>query len=322
MLNMKIKRYSGEFRTIWDEFVSLAKNKHFFFMRDYLEYHSSRFNDFSLMIYDDKDTLIGLLPANIIDDKLISHQGLTFGGLVLKSSAKQKDVLEIFSSLQVFLAENFLSSLLYKRIPSIYHNIPSDEDLYALFRINARLIRRDVSSSIKIANQIKYSKGRKWIIKKSEEAGVSYAESSNVSDFWDNLEEVLQNSHNVKPVHSKEEIIYLQGLFPKNIKFYSAVHDNKQVAGAVVFIVDKVVHTQYLYNTLDGREVGALDGLVNHLVKNVYQHCDYFDFGISNENQGVYLNEGLISQKEGFGARAIVHDFYEIYPEGNSEHTL
>lgn len=38
----------------------------------------------------------------------------------------------------------------------------------------------------------------------------------------------------------------------------------------------------------------------------------YFDFGISNENNGRFLNRGLIAQKEGFGARTIVHDFYEL----------
>jgi len=314
---MQIKKYSADFRKIWDEFVTLSKNKHFFFLRDYLEYHSDRFNDFSLMFFDDKDSLVGLLPANICEDSLISHQGLTFGGLILKNSAKQKDVLDIFSCLQLFLKESNISKLLYKRIPSIYHAIPCDEDLYALFRINAKLVRRDVSSTIKISNQIKYSKGRKWIIKKSEEAGVIYCESTNIHDFWNNLEDVLYASHSVKPVHTENEIIYLRGLFPKNIKFFSAIHNEKQVAGAVIFVIDKVVHTQYLFNTIMGREVGALDGLVNHLVKDIYSDYDYFDFGISNENQGKYLNDGLISQKEGFGARAIVHDFYEIYPDEN-----
>ncbi|WP_213786225.1 hypothetical protein [Citrobacter portucalensis] len=58
--------------------------------------------------------------------------------------------------------------------------------------------------------------------------------------------------------------------------------------------------------------MGALDGLIDHLVNNKYGHMRYFDFGMSNEKQGLILNEGLISQKEGFGARTITHDFYEI----------
>lgn len=38
----------------------------------------------------------------------------------------------------------------------------------------------------------------------------------------------------------------------------------------------------------------------------------YFDFGISTEDNGKFLNQGLISQKEGFGGRSITHYFWEI----------
>ena len=61
-----------------------------------------------------------------------------------------------------------------------------------------------------------------------------------------------------------------------------------------------------------GKEIGALDFVLNDLIKNIYRDYKYFDFGISNENNGQFLNEGLIAQKEGFGARAICHDFYKI----------
>ena len=43
----------------------------------------------------------------------------------------------------------------------------------------------------------------------------------------------------------------------------------------------------------------------------LYADRRYFSFGISTEQAGQYLNEGLIAQKEGFGARTVVHDFYE-----------
>lgn len=314
---MFVKKYQSEDSIIWNEFVALAKNSHFFFLRKYMDYHSSRFVDHSLMIYDDKDSLIALLPANILDDKLISHQGLTFGGLLIKASAKQGEILSVFRCLQKYLSANNLKSLLYKRIPYIYHDMPCDEDLYALFRIDAKLTRRDVSSTIKLERQIKYSKGRKWIVKKASESGMIYRESLDVDDFWNNLTTVLQKTHGVNPVHTLEEIKYLHETFPKSIKFYIAELNNEQISGAVIFDVGNTVHTQYLFNSEAGRQVGALDGLIDHLVKNIYADRDYFDFGISNEEQGRILNEGLISQKEGFGARAVVHDFYEIYPHSD-----
>ena len=39
---------------------------------------------------------------------------------------------------------------------------------------------------------------------------------------------------------------------------------------------------------------------------------EWLDLGTSNEMQGRYLNEGLIHQKEGFGARGVCYDCYEM----------
>lgn len=309
---MKIKKYNESDKKIWDEFVSLAKNKHFLFFRDFMEYHSDRFNDHSLMFFDDSQKLLAILPANSAEGVLFSHQGLTFGGLVIKTSAKQNEVNEIFNAIPPYLKMNGFSSLIYKKMPYIYHSFPCDEDLYSLFMVNASLIRRDVSSTIKVSNPIKYSEGRKRIIKKANASGISYQESDDLLGFWDNLTNVLMSGHGAKPVHSYDEIVSLKKMFPEQIKVYAAYINEMQVAGVVIFLADNAAHTQYLYNTDIGRNIGALDGLIDHLVKTVFFDKEYFDFGISNENQGRYLNEGLISQKERFGARAIVHDFYEI----------
>ena len=46
-----------------------------------MEYHSDRFKDYSLLFYRDGQ-LVGLLPANIRNDTLFSHEGLTFGGVI------------------------------------------------------------------------------------------------------------------------------------------------------------------------------------------------------------------------------------------------
>ena len=55
-----------------------------------------------------------------------------------------------------------------------------------------------------------------------------------------------------------------------------------------------------------------LDLLFFHLLDTVYVEKPFFDFGKSTENDGRDINRGLIEQKEGFGARAIVHDQYYV----------
>jgi hypothetical protein len=73
-----------------------------------------------------------------------------------------------------------------------------------------------------------------------------------------------------------------------------------------------VAHAQYIAAGEDGKRAGALDALFAWLIEERYRDKRYFDFGISTEGDGRVLNEGLIDQKEGFGARGVVHDRYEL----------
>jgi len=309
---MKIIKYSKEYKDQWDNFVKQAKNSHFFFHRDYMEYHSDRFEDFSLLFFDKKDKLIALLPANIKDDTLYSHQGLTFGGFLVDYKMKTAIMLDIFAKLKEFLKEKGIRKLIYKCIPYIYHKLPAEEDRYTLFINDAKLFRRDVTATIDLTNKIKYQEQRKRAIKKAIKNGLIVEKSKDFEQYWKILEKTLKDKHNSKPVHSVDEIIKLHNLFPENIKLFITKKDNEILAGTVIFENENIVHTQYLANSEKGRELGALDLVIDELINEVYKDKKYFDFGISNENNGRYLNIGLINQKEGFGARAVVHDFYEL----------
>ncbi|MFA0001683.1 GNAT family N-acetyltransferase, partial [Vibrio lentus] len=196
--------------------------------------------------------------------------------------------------------------------PHIYTSIPSEEDRYALFRLNATLFRRDVSTTIIQDDKVPYQKLRKRMIKKASKAGLILNEVNDFSSYWNLLSEVLVKEHGVKPVHTFEEIDSLRRAFPNNIVCHSISYEGKVIAGVVLFITENVIHCQYIAASDDARKIGALDYLIDHLINEVYQEVKYFDFGTSNEDSGRKLNEGLIFQKEGFGARAVVHDFYEI----------
>ncbi|MGB4601169.1 MAG: GNAT family N-acetyltransferase [Bacteroidales bacterium] len=309
---MKIKRYTPDYKSTWDSFVNNSKNGHFFFQRDYMEYHSDRFNDISLLAFDDKEILLSILPANKQGDTVYSHQGLTFGGFLVNDKMKTETMLEIFETLKVYLKSQNIKKLVYKCIPYIYHIKPSEEDRYAFFRNDAKLIRRDVTSTIDLTEQVRYSKGRKWTINKAKKESIQTFKSDDYETFWNLLTDVLESNHEAKPVHTLEEMKKLANLFPKNIKLFLSKKDERIVSGALIYENQNIVHTQYLANSEEGRELGALDLLIDYLIKDIYKNKKYFDFGISNEDAGRYLNTGLIAQKEGFGARAVVHDFYEL----------
>lgn len=312
MSSIIVKKYSSEDKEKWDAFISKSKNGHFFFSRDYMEYHSDRFTDFSLIVYGDKGKAIALLPANIKDNVIYSHQGLTFGGFIIDDTMKSELMLEVFSRTKDFLKQHNVERVVYKCIPYIYHTRPAEEDRYALFVNDARLIRRDVTSTVYLDKDVRYSKGRKWTVNKAKKELIDVYESDDLASFWELLESVLASSHDARPVHTLSEIMQLSTRFPENIKLYLAKKDEKILSGALIYENADIAHTQYLANSEIGRELGALDLLIDHLIKEVYKNKKYFDFGISNENDGRFLNTGLIAQKEGFGARAVVHDFYEI----------
>ena len=82
---VSLRRYTASDAPQWDRFVEDSKNGTFLFLRGYMDYHSNRFTDHSLMFYDEKQRLIALLPANEKDGILYSHQGLTYGGLVIST---------------------------------------------------------------------------------------------------------------------------------------------------------------------------------------------------------------------------------------------
>jgi hypothetical protein len=297
----------------WDNFVATAKNGHFMFYRDYMDYHADRFVDHSLMFYDEKERLIAVLPANIKESVIYSHQGLTFGGLLINSKVSTEKVYDLFLCTIEFLKEKGgIDSTVYKRMPDFYTAYPAQEDLYTLFLLDAKLLRRDVSVAIDMDYPYSFQEMRKRKVKKARKTGLEFFEESCFKEYWELLSEILSTQHNTNPVHSLEEIELLQSKFPNNIKCYTARLNGELLAGTVIYETESVVHTQYLANSEKGRELGALDLVIEHLIKNVYKDKKYFDFGISTEDNGRTLNKGLIAQKEGFGARAFVHDFYEI----------
>lgn len=308
---MDIVRYSRDKKNEWNAFLKNSKNGLFLFDRDYIEYHSDRFIDFSLMFYN-KDELIALLPANIADNVLVSHGGLTFGGFITDLEMKTSSMLILFDELKDYLKTRLIDKMIYKCVPHIYHTIPSDEDRYALFRNGATLFRRDITSTVYLREKSEFQKIRRRRIKKAELDNLYVKKIDDFGSYWRILEENLSNTHNTKPVHTLEEIENLHSKFPDNIKLFASFQDDSMKAGVVVYESTNVAHVQYIANSEDSKDTGSLDLIFAYLINEYCKNKKYFDFGISTENGGLFLNEGLIFFKEGFGARGIVHDFYEV----------
>lgn len=311
-MEIQVERYNREQQNQWDDFVRTSKNSTFLFYRNYMEYHAPRFRDYSLLIKDEKDNLVALLPANHKGSLLQSHGGLTYGGFITGQNMTSVTMLKVWQAvLEHLLGEGF-DSLYYKTMPYIYHRLPAEEDRYALFLAGASVCRRDVLSVVRNEPRAKYQERRRRAVRKAEKQGLEVRTGSCFDQFWPILAATLQSRFGVEPVHNLDEIQLLHSRFPENIKLYSTWSEEQMLAGVVIYESSQVAHVQYIAASPEGRSQGALDLLFDTLLKTVYQDKPFFDFGISNEMEGYKLNVGLIEQKEGFGGRAVVHDYYQV----------
>lgn len=333
--DMTILPYSINKKEVWNKFVEDSKQGTFLLDRNFMDYHADRFFDCSLLVYNDDvsdaddcdESLIAVFPANWDEGSrtVYSHNGLTYGGLLTKANITQNEVMKIIQKILMYF-ESYLGArfLVYKPIPYIYSRVPSQEDLYALFRAGAQLEARSVSTVVSVSHPLNMRTLRVRQAKKALEHGfyierMKEGDESCLREYWTVLEEVLKEYHNTKPVHTVEEMLLLMSRFPKDIKLFVVKDtDSRIVSGIVVFETDTVAHIQYIASAADGRKYGALDLLLRHLCDEKYKDKEFIDFGISTENGGKILNEGLIFQKEGFGGRAVCYDVYRIALERSS----
>ena len=308
---LTVSVYKPENKDLWDNFVSNAKNGVFLFKRDYMDYHKDRFQDHSLLFFKGNN-LIGLLPANLDHKTLHSHAGLTFGGIISDYEMTQSLMLSIFDKLIEHCKEEGITQFIYKTIPHIYHTVPADEDLYALFRSNARLIARNLSSAIFLPGKGAFDSRRKESLRKARKNGLAVKRSYDLESFMALAEFILLEKHGVRPVHTVEELAPLMSRFPDNIKLFVSSKQDVLFSGIVIYESENVAHGQYAANSNLGRTIGAQDIIEDYLINEYYRDKKYFDFGISTLKLGKELNEGLLTRKEGFGASAINYDFYEI----------
>ena len=276
-----------------------------------MEYHQNRFEDYSLMIYKEKK-LLAVLPANIIENRVYSHQGLSYGGILFQNTITFYDALECYKILLKHFHEAGIEDFYLKLTPKMYHLQASDEIDYALFILKAEIQVRDVSMLIDKTNHNSCSTLRKRYLKKATRLALKIEESYDFKVFWEEiLSPNLMNKFNLKPVHSLSEIQHLKKNFPNNIKQFNVLHNNQVIAGCVIFDTKRVCHIQYIATKKDSN-LGALEFLVNELLNTIYKEKAYFNFGISNINKGKNINLGLSNWKQSFGASPVIHDFYKI----------
>ena len=301
---------------LWDAFVAASWNGTFLHTRRFLSYHRGRFNDLSLLL-EVGGKLVGVFPAALDPDQegtVTSHPGITYGGLVHQGACTGETMVETLTALAGWYCAQGLEQLRYKVVPFPYQQTPSQDELYALFRLGARRYRADLAAVVDYAARPKLHQLRRRGLKKATRAGVVIAGgTAYLQSFWELLNAHLQEKFGVAPTHSLAECEELCRLFPEQLECVVALQEGVIVAGVLLFHHARTVHLQYAATSAAGRRVGALDLLLEGCLE--ASRADgrrHFSFGISNEKEGTLFNSGLHRFKTGFGAGGVVHEFYEV----------
>ena len=310
---VEIIRYDATMAAQWNEMARQCRNSTFQHQRGYMDYHSDRFTDCSLIaLHNGKPR--ALLPANVDGDTLWSHRGLTFGGWLVP--LKHFDVtvmIEVMDATVAWMKDNGLKRLVYKAVPHIYHRYPCEEDLYALFRHHASLLETNISTTIDLSCPLPLDRGNKSGANAARKAGITVGPSEDWQQYWHLLSSLLDERYDTRPVHTLDEILLLQSRFPDDIRLYTATLDGELLAGVVMYLSAPVAHCQYIGASPRGKDSKALTLLFDYLIQESTRlGYRFFDFGISNEDHGRYLNEGLVRQKSRLGGRGIVYNTFEI----------
>jgi hypothetical protein len=308
----RVTRYVTSDYLNWNAFVDQAKNATFLFHRDFMEYHQDRFEDFSLLIFE-KNKIVAILPANRLGDTVYSHQGLTYGGLVLLFDSKLSDVIYIFKALLNYLNNHGIAKLNLKKIPSIYCDTFSDEIDYLIYICKGITVMKHNVSVIKLDSGFKISKSRRECINRGNNRNLIIKEETNLETFWNELLiPNLMDKYGAKPVHTLDEIMHLRSKFPNNIRHFNVYDAEALVCGTTVFITKNTVKPQYISGSEHNNALGSIDFLYHYLITAIAKNKTFFDLGPSHENNGLSIVKNINFWKESFGAHSLVQEFYEV----------
>ena len=314
-MSLQIVPYSPDHESAWERCCAGSVNGTLLHTRRFLSYHGDRFKDASVLILD-AGRVRGVFPAaqSLADPGLVvSHPGSTFGGVVHPGWLDGARMLRALTTLTAHYQNLGYQRLLYKAVPHIFTSKPAQDDVYALFRLGAQRVRCDLSCAIDLAARPPASGRRQRELKKTQKQVTLSSDPGLLDELWAVITNNLARKHSAIPVHDLPELVLLMSRFPEQIFIRCALMAGRVEAGIILFNGPTAWHLQYVGASERAYEVSALDAVFDAAIAESQQAgARYFDFGISNEQDGQVLNDGLYRFKSGFGGGGVAHEFYEI----------
>ena len=325
----RIESYEKKYEQLWDDFVlNKSINGTFLQSRSFLNYHpEDRFEDCSLLIFNQKDNLAAVIPA-CKDPKdptcFFSHKGSTYGGIIIdKKHYSGNGLLEIIEVFEQYLMENRYTSVYLKITPDIL-SIESPALLEYLLYYKKYQQYSELNTYIDLENYddfilTNFIQGKRTHVNNCLKLGaVCKKIGSNVE--IELLHEIISSNlrkYGVIPVHSFNEFILLkEKCVTNNISFFKCVLNDDIIGGAVVFYFPKTktIHTQYLCSKEEFAKLSPMSFMYYSMIVEAKKiNYKKISWGVSTENFGRTLNQGLLKNKESYGSTySINKTFYKM----------
>ena len=312
MKNYTVRLYNDTDFDLWNDFITKAKNATFLFHRDFMEYHKDRFDDYSMMVFCN-DKLVSVIPASRVEDKVYSHQGLTYGGFVLDEKNDFEEISEIYSVVLNSLVSHKIKEFYIKELPIFYNSLDTTIEKDILASIDALVMKKNTVLGIDFKSDFSISKSKLKRYKNLNDSGLIVKKEDSFDGFWNLvLIPLLEQKYGVAPVHSLAEITYLKSKFEDNIEQYNLCLENEILAGITIFKTSDVIKSQYGAVTEKGKKYRALDYLFIYLIDKFKHSCRFFDMGTVDNDSETGINEGLLKQKKELGCSVYHQNIFQL----------
>ncbi|HHS51103.1 MAG TPA: GNAT family N-acetyltransferase [candidate division Zixibacteria bacterium] len=314
---MKIIEYTKDMREKWEAFVPDTNNGTLFHLQNFLEYHPEGRWETRHLVFEHRGKWVGVLPGATRerDGKRIhvSHPGASFGGIAVAPTVGIEGAHRMVELWTDWARRNDYEGVEFTRVPTIYHAMPEEHADFALMRMGAFFVKRELTAVLRLgpteeASFARFRPEARTSARKAKKLGVTVDFDADIPAFYSILEANLGARHNVKPTHSLDELLDLKRRFPDKIHQMTALADGEPVAGVSLWeVTPRAVIAFYISHRQSAQKLRPL----NLLFWEIFRWCigrgfEWFDFGTYTLN--MEPNFGLARFKEGFGAKGIFRD--------------
>lgn len=300
-MSLNIIKYSPHNAAEWDHFITISINGTFLLYRNFMDYHKDRFNDHSLMVYEN-ESLLCCIPAHRVKQGFYSHRGLSYGGIIISQDGKNK-IEQVIDVVMRYLKSHAFAKAEFQQPPVSYHHVNREIELLLQqqdFKAN-RLLHNQL---VRLDMEIKVSSKKTRGYRNGNYKGLKIVRNDSFKNFWqDILVPQLHTRYGSKPVHTLEEIELLASRFPENIVQHNLYLKDKLLAGITFFKNVKLVKAQYTASSPQGLQCDATTFLYIEAMKE-FTSAGFliFDYGPVNKKDGT-INKGLKRFKKELGCR-------------------